>query len=59
MSVTEKMKIWLQQSIEILSAEAIAKALPDTNQQILFSLQKFMVRIVHAKLPGDIPLTAD
>jgi hypothetical protein len=44
MSTMERIKTWLRQGEEVLSAEAIATALPDANNKILFSLHKFMVR---------------
>jgi hypothetical protein len=43
MSFREKIHIWMRQGVELLSAETIAKALPELNRQILFSLQIFMV----------------
>jgi hypothetical protein len=46
MSVVQQAKIWTRRCGELLGAEAIAKALPEINRQILFSLQKFMVRKV-------------
>jgi hypothetical protein len=48
MSVMDKIKFWLQQGGEVLSAEAIARALPDTNNKIMFSLHKFMVRAMRS-----------
>jgi hypothetical protein len=42
----DRMKVWMKQGEEVLSADAIARALPDVNRKILLSLQKFMVRVV-------------
>jgi hypothetical protein len=41
---TSNIKKWLTQSEEVLSAEFISKELPEVNQKIMMSLQKFMVR---------------
>jgi hypothetical protein len=44
MGVLERMKTWARECGELLSAETIMQQLPELNRQILFSLQKFMVR---------------
>jgi hypothetical protein len=45
-NATANIKRWLRQTEQALSAEMIAKELPEVNQKIMLSLQKFMVRMI-------------
>jgi hypothetical protein len=43
MNLRVKVSMWWNKCEELLSAEAIAKTLPDVNRKIMFSIQKFIV----------------
>jgi hypothetical protein len=45
-TLKDRIEVWWNKCEEVLSAEAIAKMLPEVNRKITFSIQKFMVRNV-------------
>jgi hypothetical protein len=54
-SFKEKIRFWLHQGVELLTAETIAKELSELNRKLLFSLQKFMVRRSLVASPSNWP----
>jgi hypothetical protein len=51
-------KAWLRQTEETLSAEAIAKELPEVNGKIMSSLQKYMVGNGYLLLGNTLKLSS-
>jgi hypothetical protein len=56
-SISQKIKKWKYEGWKFLIAQDAAKILPDINRQIMFSLQKFMVRksSVVCSIHGSVP----